>query len=418
MIHSSCQVRRSGHGSLPYWPVEDRTAAGPFVLLEGGQIENKGDALMLLAVCDRLHQFNPNLRFVRQPWHGSYEERARMGFYQHSGAASRRLPFLRRWARDFARQMFKRYGSRYGLVDEEEVAAVIDFSGMKYTDAWGPDNTARQAQAIRRWARARKPIIMLPQTFGPFLHAESVAAAQTIVASCNRIYAREPASLEALTKVAGPQPHVRRSPDFTNLVKGIRPEYLDPGKRYAGICPNIWLTKKVDDDKRGKYFDCLATCVSLLEGHGLEPLIVLHAPFQDAELVPQLTKAIGKEVRVVREEHPVLLKGVIGSCELLVGSRFHALVGALSQEVPALGLGWAPKFGTLFDDYNCPEYMINALAPRELIANRIERALVEPARTELIERLRRGCKQQVRSVELMWGEVEDALTQEGLGVRP
>jgi colanic acid/amylovoran biosynthesis protein len=40
-------------------------------------------------------------------------------------------------------------------------------------------------------------------------------------------------------------------------------------------------------------------------------------------------------------------RAVIGRCDYLVGSRFHALVFALSQAVPCTALGWSHKYGEL-----------------------------------------------------------------------
>jgi len=41
------------------------------------------------------------------------------------------------------------------------------------------------------------------------------------------------------------------------------------------------------------------------------------------------------------------LKSVIGHADLLLGSRYHSIVAALSHRVPAVAVGWSHKYGEL-----------------------------------------------------------------------
>ncbi|GAJ06742.1 unnamed protein product, partial [marine sediment metagenome] len=53
-----------------------------------------------------------------------------------------------------------------------------------------------------------------------------------------------------------------------------------------------------------------------------------------------------------------LLKAVIGNCDLLIGSRFHSLVAALSQSVPTVALGWSHKYSELMGDVGLEEFAV------------------------------------------------------------
>jgi hypothetical protein len=57
-------------------------------------------------------------------------------------------------------------------------------------------------------------------------------------------------------------------------------------------------------------------------------------------------------------DHTVLelVKKIISGSQFLVGSRFHALAGALSSAVPAIALGWSHKYQEIFSDFNVSDF--------------------------------------------------------------
>lgn len=93
------------------------------------------------------------------------------------------------------------------------------------------------------------------------------------------------------------------------------------------------------------------------------PIVILVHTFQvgatlsDSTVAQELARRLqGKEVLLLDENLDArILKGVISSAELAISSRFHVLVAALSTGVPALGLGWNPKYEELFSLYSIPE---------------------------------------------------------------
>ena len=54
------------------------------------------------------------------------------------------------------------------------------------------------------------------------------------------------------------------------------------------------------------------------------------------------------------------MKKIIGGSLLLVGSRYHSIVAALSQCVPCVGLGWSHKYDTLFQDFGCESLLVQS----------------------------------------------------------
>jgi len=46
------------------------------------------------------------------------------------------------------------------------------------------------------------------------------------------------------------------------------------------------------------------------------------------------------------------VKSVIGNCDLLLSSRYHALIAALSQGIPAAAIGWSHKYEELLAEFD------------------------------------------------------------------
>ncbi len=375
------------------------------ILLTGAHIENKGDELMLVAVRQRLMARDPSTRLVRNRFAGTYEERARQGFYQLLWP-----PRLFSISGSIGYLMLKRYRKPFGIMIESEIDAVLDFAGFSYTDEWGPDNAQKMADNFVRWKRQGKKIAMLPQAFGPFTHPETIAAMKTMVDHADLVFAREPTSFEMLRGAVGDRPHVKCAPDFTNLVTGIVPADFDAATPYGCIVPNHWLVRKTTPDDRSRYFEFLSAAVAELERRRIKPLVVLHAPFQDRELVEPLEAAVGHQLEVCPYTEPELLKGVLGASRVVISSRFHALVGSLSQAVPSIGIGWTHKFERLFEEYDSPELVLRASAPRQTMVDTLSRLLDEPTRSQMVGRLRVASDRHARLSQAMWNDVEHVLS--------
>jgi polysaccharide pyruvyl transferase WcaK-like protein len=52
---------------------------------------------------------------------------------------------------------------------------------------------------------------------------------------------------------------------------------------------------------------------------------------------------------VMGEHDQFAIKGIIGLCDFLIGSRMHACIAALSQGIPTVGVAYSKKFKGVFD---------------------------------------------------------------------
>lgn len=68
------------------------------------------------------------------------------------------------------------------------------------------------------------------------------------------------------------------------------------------------------------------------------------------------------------EMSPEEIREMLGRCECLVASRFHAMIGALEKGVPTLLIGWSHKYKEVLDMFGLGEYAVDfsALEPDSL----------------------------------------------------
>jgi colanic acid/amylovoran biosynthesis protein len=377
-----------------------------FIEVSGIGFTNKGGELMLAAIVQRLAETRPDIGLVGSPKLGAYATRAKYGLLQTLEARrAGRLGFL-------IEALFREgYRRSYGMVHRNDIAGVVDASGFALGDQWPIASMVRRhADLQRRKARGQK-IIFLPQAFGPFERPEVSELAKRILELPDLIYARDKISLGHVEKILPGLPSLRQAPDFTNLVKGTSDSHAVLGSRPAAIVPNQKIIEHNGGRSGRAYMKFLADMAASLRGFGLTPFILLHETDADRELAAELKSTAGLDCAT--EADPLVVKAIMGSCEIVISSRYHGLINALSQAVPAIGTSWSHKYEMLFEDYGKPQWLVDyragAAEATQLVAELLDD--LKQVRSALSERSRQ-LKQQACS---MWREVEALLGDNQVG---
>lgn len=371
-----------------------------YVELKGVNFVNKGAELMLYAILQKLNNLN-NINFVMDAREGTYGDKQELGI-NFQKLYKYRWGF--QWGR-LAEIIPRKLRMRRRLAVDSEIDVVLDASGFAYSDQFKPRNTEEMADACIRWRRLGKKIILLPQAFGPFLNPQVRDAFKAIVQNANLIYARDRISYDHIIDLSGEVPHVKIAPDFTNLVKGELRDGHQKYKSQVAIVPNRRMIQKVSAAKQDKYIPFLVECIHLIMKKGLQPFFLIHDTGHDYELANNIQKHINVSLDVVRESNPLYIKGLLGNCHSVISSRFHGLISALSQAVPALATGWSHKYEMLFKDYDCEDLLLSVDDQLEKVAEKIEFITSDASRTNLINKLRASSQTQKTLAKNMWDEV-------------
>lgn len=368
---------------------------------------NKGAQLMLYAIHERLKSAYPEAIFTMSPSPANRSQPFRKivdaGFYPKAslywggvqwGAMASSLP--------------RKLREMYGLVLDRELDAVIDAAGFSYGDQWGLQPTRELAESVYRWKRQGTKVILMPQAFGPFTGKRIRRYIERAVCDADLVMPRDRTSYQFLTEVVGERTNIRQYPDFTNLIQGSMPPAFDPDHHRVCLVPNYRMLDQTSEAVRSSYLPFLIGCAQYLREKGANPFILVHESENDRYLAQQISDFAGG-LPILEVDNPLELKGIIGASHALVGSRFHSLVSALSQGVPALGTGWSHKYTELFLDYGLPEGLIPVEAPRSVLRDMIDRIVDQQSNLEL----RQGLVDRSRSLEerseRMWEDVLEVL---------
>lgn len=375
------------------------------VEITGVHPRNKGARLMLEAICAKMRAEFPGAALaVQGPW--PEDLRVTYGLWQTEPRRGRsKLRVLAHAPRTLRKLMH--------VMPRREVDVVLDASGFAYGDYWDLKKLEMRLGAFARdWKTADNTLVVLPQALGPFHKPSLRAAFGKALDGVDLLYARDRISLEHVNELANGHGNVRLAPDFTNLLKPELPKRLAHLAGRALIIPNEKMVANGRAESRTEYVRFLALVAAMLDEAGHDLLFVVHGGPEDRSLAEDVNAALRRPIDIVDEPSASATKALIAASTLIVSSRFHGLVSALSSGVPALACGWSHKYRELMADYGSDRHIVDMAAPerwQDAIGDFIAAADQADYRVALNEA---AARERVRS-EAMWTEVCDLIRARG-----
>ncbi len=266
-----------------------------------------------------------------------------------------------------------------GLRRIREADAVLDISGGdSFTDIYGArrfwDVSMPKLIALEQGV----PLVLLPQTYGPFRSERFRRVAAKIVRRARCAWARDERSFETLQDLLGSEFDPRRHRAGVDVAFGLEtrkpnaalPEILkkwqeEQGRPVVGVNVSGLLYHSADRQKElGFKLDyrelMLALTRRLVKEGRARVLLLPHvlAPMGHYESDPEACRDLAKQLEPDLLDSVTMLaaeldasetKYVVSGLDWLVGARMHATIAALSSGVPAAALAYSPKFQGVFD---------------------------------------------------------------------
>lgn len=381
------------------------------IFLKGIQFRNKGAHLMLQAVREETERWPLDVKLAVSPRTGTWRERRAAGIEDHAWFESRRIRPVGPISAKMADLIPGGVRRRIHWIADREIEGVLDASGFSYSDQWGAAGVERMVYRCQWWKRRGVPIVLLPQAYGPFGTPRIQKAFRELASLADLIYVRDSISEAYVRELADDPAKIKPAPDFTSLVEGrVRPTHAALAGRPC-IIPNYRMLDKTGAAAAAAYVDLLAACAQRIVDAGLEPFVLIHDLGQDRELVSILEERVGRRMEIVVEDDPVHVKGVVGQASLVVGSRFHGLVSALTQGVACVGTSWSHKYEQLFHEFGMGTMLIpkDAMGSADAVHRVLDAVLDPQERQRLSTHALAVARTQRNQVDAMWREVRSVL---------
>ncbi len=234
-------------------------------------------------------------------------------------------------------------------------------------------------------------LVQFPQTFGPFEHRLARRIARAILSRSAAVLARDRVSREVARELAGEAVPVGQCPDVAFCLPAVKRNVRRPvpaiGLNVNGLMYNGGYTRRNMFGLKIDYPLYLRRVLTelLREEPAAEIWLIPHVlgnsdgVENDAAASQKVHRALPPElkgrVRPIGEIGSAQsVKGIIGECDFLIGSRMHACIAALSQGIPAVGVAYSRKFAGVFETAGMADWVIDGrqCSTEEAVARTVE----------------------------------------------
>ena len=246
--------------------------------ITGAGFRNKGAELMLGTVVAELRRRLEGVLFCMRP-EAPYPRMCEYGIMPVLTLGSRHAErrFAQWRGRLLAKLIPRRHLKRHNVVRSEDVDALIDISGYAFGDKVEIRYLQRLERTAADYARRGKPVMLLPQMFGPFEKPGYQEAFRSAMQHVELAYARDRISHQYAVALAEDPSRIKLAPDLTIFAEPGPSDFASvPSRPFACIVPNMRMMSVGAADWAGSYLDLLGRAAKEILRARLDVLVVVH----------------------------------------------------------------------------------------------------------------------------------------------
>ena len=255
-------------------------------------------------------------------------------------------------------------------LDESDLVVAIS-GGDSFSDIYGLERLLYVSlpQVLALWAG--KPLVLLPQTLGPFKGRFAQAIAKYILRRAKLVYSRDHAGVKlgaqmlAATGAAGKlrfcydvgfalDPMPPQQVDVVGLEFSPKPPTILVGLNVSGLLFIGGYTRRNMFGFKVEYPKLIYDLIDFLVLQKRANVLLVPHVFgrdneSDAMVCARLYEALKDQypgrIGLVRGSYNEgEIKHIIGICDFFIGSRMHACIAAVSQNIPTVPMAYSDKF--------------------------------------------------------------------------
>lgn len=319
--------------------------------------ENKGAELMMRTAIQQLKQLDGFKVVLAANPAAPYEKRCEVGAYQYFSLSFGKLD-LNSLTYILPKKLTKWLSQTYGIVLESELDTVLDASGYAYGDKWPLRGLERTCNQIKRMFKHNKKYIFMPQMLGPFENPTSQKLIKEAFPKASLVVAREDTSYKCVTDITGKNANTVVGPDFTNLLQ-VSKMQRDSNRLIVIPNSNMISKRSGHGDWEKRYISIFKDLIEYGLSKGMDVTILNHEDHSDKPICDELASYFPNQITLVQDYDAMQIKTAIAKAGIVVSSRFHGCVSALSQGVTCIGTSWSHKYEELYNDYGASKLLIS-----------------------------------------------------------
>ena len=264
----------------------------------------------------------------------------------------------------------------------KKLDAIIDVSGFAYADSWGKPMVDETIKLIKLSRPYHVKFFFMPQAWGPFENPEVAKSAQHMLSLADGFFARDMVSQTHLAGVVGKD--IKDIPLLPDLVfsageqgdipstNRLKDERLGGSTIRVGISPNLRVYEKMGNKGADNVYIkvLLSLCNYCLQTFKAEIVFIPNELFPDSVVHPddrglcrQLYEALGKPASckvIDRYASSEDIREQVRQVDLLVSSRFHALIFGFLARKPVMAISWSHKYRELFGLFGLEDFVLES----------------------------------------------------------
>lgn len=352
------------------------------VLIVGANFQNKGAQSMLFVTTDEVKKRYPECNVYFGCNNEEYNEnnytfkKVKYTLQTQNYALGSAKYIVIQYCKDIIKFLIGKRYNLWGYTDLKKLFKnldlVIDISGYALADFSSDIEHEYYLNAIRLARKNNVPIVLMPQSFGPFNYSEKrtdlLKEIKDLISYSKYIFAREEEGKKRLEEYLGVN-YAILSPDLVlqnvslNLnniflnkptVKNIE---LNSSKNIA-IIPNYHC---FEDGNKKHCLEIYNTVTKSLTERGYNIYIFRHSTFDlnVCRMIYDNCKNYKKVYLIETEFSCLEFDNYVRHFDFVICSRFHGCVHSYKNNIPCIILGWAIKYRELARTLRQDKYVFN-----------------------------------------------------------